>query len=147
MAGYEDVLAAQGRLRDAGIVVDFLGGVRLSTQAQERYNLTPWARDFPIREGTLQASPLSELVKAGAWMPGKVPRRLIGRIVRHIDALDAVKMWLEPETTDPVRQDYLRQVRLSSGGPLAGHLWTEVPNNPNEFFASALGSPLEHRVV
>ena len=120
MAGYDDVLAAQARLRNAGIVVDFLGGVRLSAEAQERYKLTPWVHDFPIREGTLQASPLSELVKAGAWMPGKVPRRLIGRIVRHIDALDAVKMWLEPETTDPVRQDYLRQVRLSSGGPLAG---------------------------
>ena len=133
MSGHADAVKAQQRLREAGVETDFEGSVRFTQAAQAEYAASPWVSDFPIRGGSIQTAPILTLSRCGGWMPGAIPKRFISRITRHLDGLAAARMWTNP--AGPLEeQRYNRQVMLSSGGALAGTIWTEIPRQTTEYF-------------
>jgi hypothetical protein len=69
-------------------------------------------------------------------MPGRVPRRMIGRICKHLDAIQAAKLYNQTRGTDTKDHAYKKQVLLSSGGALAGPIWTEIPVQGQYFLTS-----------
>ena len=89
MSSEASAFCAQQRRLTAGILVDLEGAVRFTPDAELLYNSTPFKGDFPVREGSLQSSPIIAAVRTGGWMPGRVPRRMIVRICKHLDALTA----------------------------------------------------------
>ena len=68
-------------------------------------------------------------------MPGRVPRRMIGRICKHLDSLTTARLYLNASSLEQDR-DYKRQVMLSCGGPLAGSIWISLPPQW-EYFTSS----------
>ena len=116
MAGWSDACKAKDRLLAAGVEVDLDGGVRFTPAAEQLYTRTPWVQDFPVRENSLQASPIIAASRVGGWMPGRVPRRMIGRICKHLDAIQAAKLYNQTRGTDTKDHAYKKQVLLSSGG-------------------------------
>ena len=134
MAGRASALSAQQRLLDAGVHVDLEVAVRFTSKAEQLYS-TPWKDDFPVRENALQSSPIIDAVRIGGWMPGRVPRRMIGRICKHLGALTAARLYLGASSNE---HDciYKRQVMLSCGGPLAGSIWTLI-STQWEYFTSS----------
>ena len=93
-------LRAQQRLVAAGILVDLEGAVRFTPEAGQLYNSTPSKEDFPVREGSLQSSPIIAAVRISGRMPGRVPRRMIGRICKHLDALTAARLYLSASSSE-----------------------------------------------
>ena len=103
------------------IVVDLEGFALFTPEAEQLFK-----EDLPVREGALQSSPIIAAVRIGGWMPGRIPRCMIGRICKHFDALTAARIYLSASSYDH-DYTYKRQVMLSCGGPLAGSIWTSIP--------------------
>ncbi len=136
MAGWSDACKAKDRLLAAGVEVHLDGGVRFTPAAEQLYTSTPWVQDLPVRENALQASPIIAASRVGCWMPGRVARRMIGRICKHLDAIQAAKLYCQTRGTDTKDHAYKKQVLLSSGGALAGPIWTEIPVQGQYFLTS-----------
>jgi hypothetical protein len=60
----------------------------------------------------------------------------MGRICKHLDALDAARLYLRPQAKDDKDITYKQQVMLSSGGPFSGSIWTGIPPE-REFFTNS----------
>jgi len=134
MAGSESADHAKQRLLEAGVCVDLEGAVRFTAAAECIYTSTPWVQDIPVRNNTLGTATAVAETRVGGWTPGRVPKRMIGRICKHLDAIEAAKLYLDPQQApDDHDRAYKRQVMLSSGGPFSGSIWTEIPSE-REFF-------------
>lgn len=69
-------------------------------------------------------------------MPGRVPRRMIGRVCKHLDAITAARLYRDANGSNEHDRLYKRHVMLSCGGTLAGSIWTLVPTQW-EYFTSS----------
>lgn len=54
------------------LLTDLEGAVRFTPEVEQLYNNTPWQGDFPVRENSLQTSPIIAAVRIVDWMPGRV---------------------------------------------------------------------------
>ncbi|CAK0877910.1 unnamed protein product, partial [Prorocentrum cordatum] len=80
-----------------------------------------------VPEATLPSGPLGGL-------PARAPRRFASRIFRHLEALEATRLW---GSLGAERREGL----LSSGGPGAGALWLQMPAQPADYFPTAATAP------
>ena len=128
-AGEADASAAKVRLEGAGVVVDEPGGVKFTWTARDVNGAGPWHADISSDElGALrlQVEQTSLAVSQGA-LPAQLPRRCASRIYRHLEALDATRVW---QSGGRDQQESL----LSAGGPGAGAVWLQMPARSADFF-------------
>eukprot|EP00969_Alexandrium_andersonii_P124423 5498531-Alexandrium_andersonii.AAC.1 len=63
-------------------------------------------------------------------MPARLPRRFASRIFRHLEALEATRLWLRLSSAR-------REGLLSAGGPGAGALWMQLPARSDDYFPTS----------
>ena len=146
LAGQASALSAQQRLLAAGVVVDLEGAVRFTPEAELLCNSTPFKEHFPVHENALQSSPIIAAVRISGWMPDRVPRRMIGRICKHLDALTAARLYLSASRNEH-DCTYKRQVMFSCCGPLAGSIWTSIPAQWEYFTSSHFVTASQKRLA
>ena len=59
----------------------------------------PWVKDLPMRDCCIAEAPLTRTEVQGlGWVPGRVPARFISRICRHLEGLEAARIWEAADT-------------------------------------------------
>ena len=108
-------------------------GLEKEAAAEHATSASAWQADQPISQqgrfnmeekmAALQIAPQSALAR--------LSHRLVSRIYKHLDAVEAAALWHGADSV-------MRETMLSSGGMGAGGLWIAMPyRNSDEFFGTA----------
>ncbi|CAK0796874.1 unnamed protein product, partial [Prorocentrum cordatum] len=136
-SGGPEALEARRRLEQAGVLVDEQGGVKFTPGARVEYASGPWVRGLAVNDlGALKRLPEASLPAAApGGLPARAPRRYASRIFRHLDALEATRLW---RALSVERQDPLSAGVLGAGALWSQHAVRECDWFPTSYFRAAV---------
>ena len=112
----QEFYLAVERLKQAGVVVGMSGEVSFTDEASVFYRAGPWAADTSV-EALFAFNPKRTNPDLGQGT------KLHSRIMRVLNS------FLATQAFNALAPDYDREVMLSSGGPMVGKTWSDIPNN------------------
>ena len=128
VVGAEHANQAQRRLLEAGVKVTRDGSVSHTAEAADEYDASRWSSDITTQDlaaGALVAEDMVDSQTRSNY--SSQPKKLVSRIWKHIDSLDAARLHARlPETS--------QRTLLAAGGQGAGAPWLQLPTRPAEFW-------------
>ena len=116
LAGKEEAERCKAKLQAMGVSVDTDGAARFDEERKKVWQSSPWAEDRQA----------DDLAKEENWEQEQAtsedttrPRRVLGRIWRHIEALDAARVQTQLDTDEA-------DIALDCGGQGAGGIWASA---------------------
>ena len=126
----EVAFAEQAReaLLEAGVAVQWGGGIAIMDAQKAEYQATPWNQDLPVEKLTQalpkRRDPAPSMVQLGTF------DRYLSRVCRALEGGEAAKFWQAADTAG-------RANILTGGGPGTGITFTRVSRSPHELLPNA----------